>query len=364
MLLDFLLVQLKVHWFHIYNRTFYLMKKIIINTLVISFLVFSGCLKDAPIIQANSEENNSADILIYLESQGDYINSQLMPSLITSTEVFNNTGDKIILDVRPASEFTSGHIQNAINILPRDLYDFVSTADPNKKIVIVSLTGQSASYYTGLLRLAGFTNVFALKYGMASWNMDFASSWVAKDQTTTFFTNKVFNKPTISTLPNITFSNTDGEIKEKINSRIKELMSNSFSENLKSDVSVSVDDLLDIYSPSRSNYLNTFIVCYAQNLGEYIVGNSSISNPGHLPTAVYYQANNFGASDLRSTAFLQTIPNDKDIVVYSRIAHSSAFIVAYLRLLGYNAKSLLFGMRWMVAFDSSEVKNYPYVTGP
>ena len=57
------------------------------------------------------------------------------------------------------------------------------------------------------------------------------------------------------------------------------------------------------------------------------------------------------------------IPNNKDIVVYRRIAHSNAFITAYLRLLEYRAKSLLFGIRWRVDFSLTEVRNYPYVTG-
>jgi len=93
----------------------------------------------------------------------------------------------------------------------------------------------------------------------------------------------------------------------------------------------------------------------------------NLTNPGHITTSVYYQDNDFAASDLRSTAFLQTIPNNKEIVVYSRIAHSSAFITAYLRLLGYNARSLLFGMKWRFdladGFDLSEVHNYPFITG-
>ena len=340
------------------------MKKIIINTFLFSFLVLSGCLKDAPITQATTEQNSSADILIYLETQGDFINSPLMPSLITATELFNNPDNKIIIDIRSISNFNVGYIQNALNIKPADIINFIKTTEPNNTIVLVSLTGQSASYYTGLLRLNGYTNVFALKYGMSSWNIDFAVPWKINNQRTTFFTNKVFNKPPFSTLPEINFASTEGNIKEKINRRIQGLMNNTFSENDIVDVSITVSNLIDIYSPSRGDYLNTFVVCYAQNLDEYIVGSSSISNPGHLPTAVYYQANNFGASDLRSTAFLQTIPNNKDIVVYSRIGHSSAFITAYLNLLGYRAKSLLFGMRWLVGFNLTEVNNYSYVTGP
>jgi len=274
------------------------MKQLIINTFTISILILSGCLKDGPITQATSEQNNSADILIYLESQGDYINSQSMPSLKTSVEVFNNPSDKIILDVRSASEFASGHIQNAINILPSDLFNYVNTHDANKTIVIVSLSGQSASYYAGLLRLAGFSNIFTLKFGMASWNKDFASSWLFHNQQTTYFNNKVFNKPNPSSFPGITFASSNGSIKDKIQTRIQELISNTFSESGKSDASITANELNEIYSPSSNIYPNTFVVCYAQNLGEYLLG-SGIGNPGHLPTAVYYQANNFGASDFK-----------------------------------------------------------------
>jgi len=236
------------------------MKKLILNILLILFIALNGCLKDAPIVQATSEQNNSADILIYLESQGDFINSQSMPSLITSVEVFNNPSDKIILDVRSASEFASGHIQNAINILPSDLFNYVKTQDPNKTIVIVSLSGQSASYYAGLLRLAGFSNIFALKFGIASWNMNFANIWINANQsiTTTHFTNLAFDKPNISALPDITFTNAEGNIKEKINSRIQELMSDTFLEDNISEVSISVGDLINIHSPSRGDFLNTF----------------------------------------------------------------------------------------------------------
>ena len=340
------------------------MKSIIVKTYLILLILISGCLKDSPVLQANIEKNNSADILIYLESHGDFINSSEMPSLITSDTVYNNLSDFIIVDIRQTSDFTAGHIQNAVNILHTNLYDFVSSQVPTKTIVIVSTNGQAGSYYTGLLRLAGFTNVFALKYGMASWNIDFANSWINEEQDKTNFNNIVNNKPSISALPEINFSNSEGNIKEKINNRIKELMNISFDDIFSSNISVTVNDLNTIYSSINGDYLNTYIVCYGQNQGEYFLGqNGQLNNPGHLPTAVYYQANNFGASDLRSTTFLQTIPSNKEIVVYSKIAHSSAFITAYLRLLGHNAKSLLFGMRWRFGFDISEVKNYPYVTG-
>ena len=43
------------------------------------------------------------------------------------------------------------------------------------KIVIISESGQSAAYYTALLRLGGFNNIYSMEYGMAVWHQDFAS---------------------------------------------------------------------------------------------------------------------------------------------------------------------------------------------
>jgi hypothetical protein len=80
-------------------------------------------------------------------------------------------------------------------------------------------------------------------------------------------------------------------------------------------------------------------------------------------------------SDLRSISNLQTLPPLKEIAVYSGSGQESAYYTAYLRLLGYNAKSLLFGMNNIdynmisrigqtYAFKIDSTINYPYVSGP
>jgi rhodanese-related sulfurtransferase len=91
--------------------------------------------------------------------------------------------------------------------------------------------------------------------------------------------------------------------------------------------------------------------------------NGDLTAKGHPPSSVFYMQSNGYYSDLRSTSYLQTIPSSKDIVVYSKYGHSSAFVVAYLRLLGYNAKSLLFGAGWRESLPGAYLQNYPYDTG-
>ena len=59
---------------------------------------------------------------------------------------------------------------------------------------------------------------------------------------------------------------------------------------------------------------------------------------GHIPGAV-----NIGAKALFTAENLATLPTDKQIVTYCYTGQTSAQIACYLQMLGYNAKSLMFG---------------------
>ena len=63
-----------------------------------------------------------------------------------------------------------------LNVQPKDLFEFLRNRDLNiyPKIIIISESGQSAAYYTALLRLGGYSNVYSMEYGMAVWHQDFA----------------------------------------------------------------------------------------------------------------------------------------------------------------------------------------------
>jgi rhodanese-related sulfurtransferase len=72
---------------------------------------------------------------------------------------------------------------------------------------------------------------------------------------------------------------------------------------------------------------------------------------------------------------MSTIPLDKTIVVYCGTGHSSAFATAYLRLFGYDARTLRYGnnsfmhnrmiakkeaLSWL-PFSEADVNNFPVV---
>jgi rhodanese-related sulfurtransferase len=72
---------------------------------------------------------------------------------------------------------------------------------------------------------------------------------------------------------------------------------------------------------------------------------------------------------------MESIPTDKDVVVYCGTGHNSGFVTAYLRLFGYKAKTLMYGnnafmhskmlkdkslLSWL-PFTEAEIDGFPYV---
>jgi rhodanese-related sulfurtransferase len=69
-------------------------------------------------------------------------------------------------------------------------------------------------------------------------------------------------------------------------------------------------------------------------------------------------------------ADLKTLPTNKPIAVYCYTGQTSAYLSAYLRLLGYDAKSILYGgnamiydlmvAKSMTVFSSTQIMGYDY----
>ena len=68
---------------------------------------------------------------------------------------------------------------------------------------------------------------------------------------------------------------------------------------------------------------------------------------GHIPNAIMYDP---AEDPLTIAKDLKTLPgaSDKTVVVYCYTGQTSAYMAAYLRLLGYNAKTLKFGANSMM----------------
>jgi rhodanese-related sulfurtransferase len=76
-----------------------------------------------------------------------------------------------VLDVRAAGEYAGGHIANARHIQESQLADRAKELEKfrARPIIVSCATGSRAPGVTGALRKKGFTEVFALRGGIAAW---------------------------------------------------------------------------------------------------------------------------------------------------------------------------------------------------
>jgi len=342
--------------------------------LIILFSIgISGCLKDNVSTMYDIKLSDNAKVLYYLEESGDYINSSEMPSVVNVDEVYYNLNNYLVIDTRTKSEYAAGHISGAVNIQNDSLINFFNSIDAGKyqKIILVNSDGQASSYYTCLLRLYGIQNVYSLLFGMAQWNTNFSEIWtknIGDSPVTQFFTFGNYINDSLSNLPNIHFPNSNSAIQSNVKNRIAEILQTGFVDN-ETYVKVDPPGALEFNGEEASNF---YIVCF----GIRPFYNQNPMDPvskGRFPNSVSFVP----GEDLKSTNNLQLLPDNKKIVVYSYSGQMSAFVVAYLRVLGYDARSLLYGgnmlfYSFMTAkidaftpfvFLASDIKNYQYITG-
>jgi len=300
--------------------------------------------------------NESEVLATYLESTSsplkkDYVNTD-MPSIIAASEVktLNETNQVYIMDIRSAADFALGHIHNAHNVAFADILTHIKSVNLSSytKVAIVCYTGQTAGYAASLLRIMGYDKVFSMKWGMCSWHADFASKWNTAIATgnayASQFTATATSKGAAGNLPVLTTGKTTGQ--EILEARVATLLTEGFS-------------------PATVSNKTVF-----DNLASYYIVNywpaDQYADPGHIPGATQYTPK----ASMKLAADLKTLPINKPLAVYCYTGQTSAFLVAYLRLLGYDAKSILYGSNAMIydlmvaknmtVFSASQIMGYDY----
>lgn len=304
--------------------------------MVLSFAIV-GCSDDDddPSTPAKSE---SQLLLEYLESStaGDYINT-IGSNIVTASEVKTNiTADPakyLVIDIRDTAAFNKGHIKGAVNKTMKEILAYVKSINTTQytKIYLICYSGQSAAYTTALLRMLGYNNIFSMKFGMCAWHSDFAASWkngITNSWASDFVTPDVAKPAKGTTLPSISTGKSTG--KEILEARVAELLQAAFP-------SIGQSSL----KPNLASY---FVMAY-WNAADY-------AECGHVAGAPCYVPK----SDLKSTTNLYTIPTNKPIAIYCYTGHTAAYAAAYLKVLGYDVKSISFGGNAMI-YDIMLSKN-------
>ena len=89
------------------------------------------------------------------------------------SSIENNT--VALVDVRTASEFEAGHIDNAKNIDFLDTATFNSklqTLDKSKPVYIYCRSGNRSSKAAEVMKDSGFTTIYELEGGYFNWNSE------------------------------------------------------------------------------------------------------------------------------------------------------------------------------------------------
>lgn len=305
--------------------------------IFIAFAVLSSCSgkkggETAPSPEVSSAPAPQPEIVVPAETSlllkdlkenGDYVNSQNFPSLIKASIVHESLGSNIlVVDLRSPELFKKGHIKGAVNKKFSELPGYFEKGiKPFEfdKIIMVCDNGAIASYTTSLLRLMGYGNVYAMRWGMSAWNKSYADEGWLKNVSGKYeskLENTANERVPGTSMPDLKTGFTSGE--EVSQARFKKL----FEEGT-SNVLISADEVFS--DPSKYYIINL------ERKDKY--------EDGHILGAVRYKPE----STLGFTEEMASIPADKTVVVYCGTGHNSGFATAYFRLFGYDARTLNYG---------------------
>ncbi|HBH82522.1 MAG: hypothetical protein A2X03_09245 [Bacteroidetes bacterium GWA2_40_15] len=267
--------------------------------------------------------NETLLLLKDLEENGDYVNSQVFPSLIKASVVHESLEKNLlVVDLRNPEQFSAGHIKGAVNKKFEELPGWFETGiKPFEydRIIMVCDDGQLSGYTTCLLRMMGYGNVFAMRWGMCSWNSNYA-----KDGWLKYVSGKY-----------------ETQLETKANERPASTLMPSVNTGLSAGADISSARFSQLFKEGTANILITADEVFADPHSFFVINleRKDKYEDGHIPGAVRYKPD----TTLGFTEEMASIPSDKTVVVYCGTGHNSAFATAYLRLFGYDARTLKYG---------------------
>jgi len=266
---------------------------------------------------------------------------------ITAAQLFDlmNDGDSstdpLIISVRSAEDYAKGHIKGAVRYDMPELFkaETLATLPKDKKIVVYCYTGQNASWVVAALRMLGY-DAWNLSFGMSGWSAN-PDVYVRRFNPDTVPNYPTFTEPAVATE---TYS-----MPTPIADTVQAAALKLFTDGVKYiQVAALYDNLND------GDTSNDPMVVSVRSAADYA--------KGHIKGAV-----NMDPKTLFTAENLSKLPPDRQIVVYCYTGQTSAQVAAALRMLGYDAWSMQFGMQawttdpnvYVNRFDATKVPDYP-----
>lgn len=301
------------------------MRTILFNTIAALLLLsVTGCGSISEPSNAAAGVNESEILLAYLEENGNIINGPSVPALINADVLYSmlHASNVHVIDLRPAGEYTAGHIEHSHNVPPGSVLDhFEEHIEPNSfdLIVLVCNDAMLSTYVNGVMLILGYENVVSLRYGLSSWDEEIAEShWLearsshleGRLDTGMYYKNPPGSMPGISTGERSGYA--------ILRARAREILDTGTEEVNRS--------VYEVMAGPDSYY----IINYWPQI---------LYDQGHLSGAIQYSPK----LSLHSDLHINTLPTERPVVTYCYTGHHSGYVTAFLRLLGYQAYNLPYG---------------------
>lgn len=291
--------------------------------VVLPAFVITGC-KDDP--AEPTEKGNFETLKTYMISKG-YDLPALLDGWVIAPVMIADDADKgivaddysipsyVVFDIRSADDFANGHIKGAINVALTDVVAKAKELGNEKPYLVVCKSGQTAGRATMALRLSGF-EAKVMKFGMSYWNSVFdvwtgnigdnaagSANWV-NDASATL---------PVNSFPAWESTSTDGAT----------ILAERVDAMLTADWAQASDAVLA--DPAGFNIYNFWTA------DEY-------TSLGHFDGAYQFKPISLDGD------LVSALPTSDLCLVYCFTGQTSSYITAWLQVLGYNAKSILYGV--------------------
>ncbi len=255
-----------------------------------------------------------------------------------------NDGDKsndpMLIDIRQAADYAKGHIPGAINMPGTSLFTAENLAKlpKDKPIVVNCYSGQTASQTVAALRMMGY-DAYNLLYGIPSWGTNEGVTYPFKAEQ-----SGNYKVSTDAAQFEGTFT-PPAPLGDTPEAAALAYFPGGFKAIKAADLFANLND---------GDTSNDPVILDVRKAEDYAAG--------HIPGAI-----NVAPKDLFTEAGLAKLPPDKQIVSYCYSGQTASQVTGALRLLGYDAYNMLFGMpAWAIVnetstpvWDVSKSGNYP-----
>jgi rhodanese-related sulfurtransferase len=258
----------------------------------------------------------------------------------------DETNDPYLIDVRPAPDFANGHIKGANNVDVKVLFTSAELAKlpTDRQIVVNCYSGQTSAQVVAALQMLGY-DAYSLTYGIPSWGTN-------ENVTYPFTADQSGNYPVVTDAATLEGGNAaPAPLGDTVSTAAAAYFSGGTKNIKAADVFANLND---------GDADNDPVIIDFRSPEDYALG--------HIAGAA-----NVGIKNMFTTAELAKLPADKQIVGYCYSGQTCSQAVAGLRMLGYDAYNMSYGLpSWAIVpgvsvpvWDVSKSGNYPLeVTAP